>query len=118
MHYVRWFIHLLCVILFGCATQASGTANDPTPFTPKPTAYALDDCGSFVGWKALMATHCHDSDTLNGASCEVDGGAVETSHATDSQTWECATTWNDSVRGGSICVHLSCETAPDAGGAR
>jgi hypothetical protein len=109
---------LLLLSLFGCAAQASGTANDPTPFVPKPTEYSLDDCGSFVGWKALMATHCHGADSLNGAICEVDGGAVETSRAVDERTWECATTWDDSAHGGSICVHLTCETATVDGGAK
>lgn len=93
-------------LITGCAA--------PRPATHE---YAIDDCGSFTGAKAYASTHCNGTDTIVAASCAIDGGPVETSRAADAHSWECATTWNDSARGGSICVQLECETV-DAGAAR
>lgn len=117
MHYVRWFIYLLVSILFGCAAPAS-SGDGPTPIAPKLVTYDASSCGTFAGYKALMAVHCRGVDTIAAAGCQFDGGPAETSRQVDPQTWECATTWDDSTRGGSICVQLECETVADGGLAR
>jgi hypothetical protein len=102
----------MLTVTFACAGCIGRT--EPLPYEPVPsssTAYPIDRCASFVGATALIGAHCDGDDTIATASCDVNGGKLDSSHG-DARSWQCDSTWTDTARGGELCAHLVCEHKP------
>lgn len=85
----------VALALVGCGSSSS---EEPT----------VAHCGGGTGRTYMQAAKCTDGRLVD-AWCEVHGGPAETSKATDDGGWECATTWDDPVKGGTLCIHMTCK---------